>query len=109
MLVLCNLMYNLSDLKDYAYIKAESLSEEYKASVREEYLALKSGEKITDTQAKTMAEQRCDDIKTNELKASYQARQLKSLYDDSDRMINYTQTKVKSMSDSNVRSKIERK
>lgn len=109
MLVLCNLMYNLSDLKDYAYIKAEALSEEYKAGVREKYLALKSGEKITDSTARAQAEEGCDDIKQQELKASYQARQLKSLYDDSERLINYSQTKIKSLSDGLIRSKIERK
>jgi len=109
MLMLCNLMYNLSDLKDYAYIKAEALSEEYKASVREEYLAIKNGgEKTTDGMAKATAEKRCDEIKQQELKASYQARQLRSLYEDSDRLINYSQTKIKSLSDSAVRSKIER-
>ena len=110
MLVLCNLMYNLSDLKDYAYIKAEALSEEYKANIREKYLALKNGtEKVTDSMAKAMAEEQCDDIKRQELKASYQARQLKSLYDDSERLINYSQTKVRSLSEGVIRSKFERK
>lgn len=110
MLVLCNLMYNLSDLKDYAYIKAEALSEEYKVVVRDNYLAIKNGqEKMTDSMAKALSEKRADDIKQKELKANYQSRQLKSLYDDSERLINYSQTKVKSLSDSMVRSKIERK
>ena len=110
MLVLCNLMYNLSDLRDYAYIKAEALSEDYKASVRDKYLELKEGgEKMTDAMAKSRAEQECDGIKTQELKANYQARLLRSLYEDSDRLINYSQTKIKSLSDSVVRSKIERK
>lgn len=110
MLVLCNLMYNLTDLKDYAYIKAESLSEEYKSAVRDAYLRIKKSEfKVTDGLAKAMAEQECDEIKKQELKASYQARQIKSLYDDSDRLVSYSQTKVKSISDSLVRSKIERK
>jgi hypothetical protein len=110
MLSLCSLLYNLSDLKDYAYIKAEALSEEYKSSLREEYLALKrGGEKMTDTMAKSLAEQKCDEIKDRELKASYQARQLKSLYDDSDRLISYTQSKVKSLMDNTIRSSIERK
>ncbi len=110
MLVLCNLMYNLSDLKDYAYIKAEALGEEYKSSVRDSYIAYKNGqEKMTDSMAKSLAEQECDDIKEQEIKAGYQARKLKSLYDDSERLINYSQTKIKSLSDSVVRSKIERK
>jgi hypothetical protein len=107
---LCKIMDNLSDLKDYAYIKAEALSEEYKSSVRDEYLELKSGkEKITDGMAKAQAESVCDDIKARELKASHQARWLKSLYDDCDRLISYTQTKVKSQSDGFIRSNIERK
>lgn len=110
MMVLCTLLYNLSDLKDYAYIKAEALSEEYKSMIREEYITIKeSGEKITDSMAKSLAEQKCDSIKQQELKANYQARQLRSLYEDTDRLINYSQTKIKSLSDSMVRSKIERK
>lgn len=110
MMVLCTLLYNLSDLKDYAYIKAEALSEEYKSMIREEYITIKeSGEKITDSMAKSLAEQKCDSIKQQELKANYQARQLRSLYEDTDRLINYSQTKIKSLSDSVVRSKIERK
>ena len=110
MLLLCSLMYNLSDLKDYAYIKAEALSEEYKDSVRKEYIALKEGkEKITDTMAKSLAEDRAEHIKEKELKANYQARQLKSLYDDSDRLISYTQSKIKSFVDNTIRSSIERK
>jgi hypothetical protein len=110
MMILCTLMYNLSDLKDYAYIKAEALGEEYKATVRDEYLALKkSEEKMTDTMAKSTAEQRCDEIKEMQMKADYQARQLRSLYDDCDRLISYSQSKIKSISDSVIRSKIERK
>ncbi|TAH64664.1 MAG: hypothetical protein EWM47_12125 [Anaerolineaceae bacterium] len=110
MLLLCSLMYNLSDLKDYAYIKAEALSEEYKDSVRKEYISLKEkGEKVTDTMARALAEDRAEYIREKELKAEYQARQLKSLYDDSNRLISYTQTKVKSVADNEIRSKIERR
>lgn len=110
MLVLCNLMYNLSDLKDYAYVKAESLAEEYKSEVRSKYIELKNGtEKMTDTMAKSRAEEECNDIKEQEIKAGYQARQLKSLYDDSERLISYTQSKIKSISDNIIRSNIERK
>ena len=110
MLLLCSLMYNLSDLKDYAYIKAEALSEEYKDSVRKQYISLKEkGEKVTDTMARALAEDRAEYIREKELKAEYQASQLKSLYDDSNRLISYTQTKVKSVADNEIRSKIERK
>jgi hypothetical protein len=86
------------------------LSEEYKSAVRDAYLRIKKSEfKVTDGLAKAMAEQECDEIKRQELKAIYQARKIKSLYDDSDRLVSYSQTKVKSISDSVVRSKIERK
>jgi hypothetical protein len=106
---LCKIMDNLSDLKDYAYIKAEALSEEYKSSVRDEYLELKNGkEKITDGMAKAQAESVCDDIKARELKANHQARWLKSLYDDCARLISFSQSKVKSQSDAFIRSNIER-
>lgn len=112
---LCKIMDNLSDLKDYAYIKAEALGEEYKSAVRDEYLRLKSiplsprEGKMTDGLAKAQAEASCDDIKAKELKASHQARWLKSLYDDSERLISFTQSKVKSEMDSFVRSNIDRK
>lgn len=110
MFTLAKIMYNLSDLKDYAYIKAEALDEEYKSSVRDEYLKIKNdGEKVTDGMAKATAEQRCDDIKANMLKVEHQARWLKSLYDDCERLISFSQTKVKSHVDGFVRSNIERK
>jgi len=106
---LCKIMDNLSDLKDYAYIRAEALSEEYKSSVRDEYLHLKKTEpKITDGMARAQAEASCDDIKAMELKASHQARWLKSLYDDCARLISFSQTRVKSQTDSFIRSNIER-
>lgn len=105
---LCKIMPNLSDLKDYAYIKAEAISEEYKSSVRDNYLRLKKSEQITDGMAKAQAEALCDEIKANELKASHQARWLKSLYDDSDRIISFTQSKVKTMADERIRTNIQR-
>jgi hypothetical protein len=105
---LAKIMPNLSDLKDYAYIKAEAIGEEYKSSVRDEYIHLKKTEKITDGMAKAQAEATCDEIKEKELKASHQARWLRSLYDDCDRLISYTQTKAKTMVDDRIRSNVER-
>jgi len=107
---LTKIMDNLSDLKDYAHIKAEVLGEEYKSAVRDEYLRLKKNEfKITDGMAKAQAEASCDEIKAKELKASHQARWLKSLYDDCARLISFSQSKIKSEMDSFVRSNIDRK
>lgn len=106
---LCKIMPNLSDLKDFAYIKAEALGEEYKSAIRDEYLRLKKTEKITDGMARAQAEASCDEIKEQELKAGHQARWLKSLYDDCNRLINYTQSKIKSMSDEMIRNNIDRK
>lgn len=111
---LCKIMPNLSDLKDYAYIKAEALGEEYKSTIRDEYLRLKSipltkeDGKMTDGLAKAQAEKFADPVKEKELKASHQARWLKSLYDDCDRLIGYTQSKIKTMSDERIRSNIQR-
>lgn len=105
---LTKIMPNLSDLKDYAYIKAEALGEEYKSRVRDEYIHLKKTEKITDGMARAQAEASCDEIKEKELKASHQARWLKSLYDDCSRLINFTQSKIKSMSDERIMSNIDR-
>jgi len=107
---LCKIMSNLSDLRDFAYIKTEALEEEYKSTVRDKYLALKeSGVAKTDTMAKSLAEKESDSIKEEALKAKHQARWLKSLYDDCDRLISFTQTKVKGQSESFVRANIERK
>lgn len=109
---LCKIMPNLSDLKDYAYIKAEALGEEYKSAIRDEYLRLKSipltkeDGKMTDGLAKAQAEKSADHIKEKELKASHQARWLKSLYDDCDRLIGYTQSKIKTMVDDRIRTNI---
>ena len=107
---LCKIMPNLSDLKDFAYIKAEALGEEYKSAIRDEYLRLKKTEaKMTDGMARAQAEASCDGIKEEELKAGHQARWLKSLYDDCNRLINYTQSKIKSMADERILSNIDRK
>ncbi len=104
---LCKIMDNLSDLKDYAYIQAEALGEEYKSSVRDAYLEIKkSGEKVTDKMAEAQAEISCDETKERALKAEHQARWLRSLYDDMDRLINFTQTKAKVMVDSKIRTNI---
>lgn len=102
------LMDNLSDLKEYAYIKSESLGEEYKSKVRAKYLELKkSGQKITDGLAKAEAEQFAESTKQEELVAIHQARRLRDLYENLSRLINFTQTKIKSMDDSRVRSNID--
>jgi hypothetical protein len=101
---LCKIMPNLSDLKDFAYIKAEALGEEYKSAIRDNYLRIKKTEQITDGMAKAQAEELCDEIKANELKASHQARWLRSLYDDLDRLVSYTQTKAKTMVDDRIRN-----
>lgn len=112
---LCKIMPNLSDLKDYAYIKAEAVGEEYKSAVRDEYLRLKSipltkeDGKMTDGMAKAQAEASCDSIKEEELKVSHQARWLKSLYDDCSRLISFSQSKIKSETDNFIRSMTERK
>lgn len=103
---LCKIMPNLSDLKDFAYIKAEALGEEYKSAIRDNYLRIKKTEQITDGMAKAQAEALCDKIKESELKANYQARWLRSLYEDLDRLISFTQTKTKTMVDDRIRNNI---
>lgn len=104
---LCKLMDNLGGLKEYTYLHAEALEEEYKSKVRDEYLSLKrGGDKITDGMAKALAEQKFDSIKQEELIAVYKSRRLKELYDNVARLINFTQTKVKSMDDGRVRHNI---
>ena len=107
---LCKFMDNLSDLKEFAYIRAETLGEEYKTRVRDEYLKIKdsgkSGEKVTDTLARARAEKNSDPTKQQELEAIHQSRRLRELYENVSRMINFTQTKIKSMDDSRVRSNI---
>jgi len=104
---LCKLMPNLSDMKDYAYVNAQAVEDEYKSAVRDEYLKLKTGEeKMTDGMAKAQAEQRCDSIKKEQLKAEHKARWLRSLYDDCDRLISFTQTKAKTINDDRIRSNI---
>jgi hypothetical protein len=61
---LCKIMPNLSDLKDFAYIKAEAVAEEYKSAVRDKFIELKnSGEKMTDSLARSLAEKECDKLK----------------------------------------------
>lgn len=106
---LCKIMNNLSDLKEYAYIQSEAIGEEYKSCVRDEYLEIKSsGEKVTDSMAKAKAEQKYDETKQRELKAVHQERWLRSLYNDCNRLINFTQSKIKSHVDNFVRSNIQR-
>lgn len=104
---LAKIMDNLSDLKDYAILVAEATEEEYDSAVRDKYLELKeSGEKITDAMAKAKAEQSCEDIKKRELQTRYESRLLNDLYRDCERLISFSQTKVKSLVDNSIRSNI---
>lgn len=99
------LMYNIGDLKDYSYARVQALGEEYKSAVRDKYIELKQGgEKMTDTMAKSLAEKECDDIKEQELEADHKARYLRSLYDACDKIISFTQTKAKTLVDTEIRS-----
>jgi hypothetical protein len=56
--------------------------------------------------SKSLVEQKCGDIKGRELKADYQARWLRSLYDDCERIVSFSQTKVKSEVDNRIRENI---
>lgn len=102
---LAKIMNNLSDLKDYAILVAEASEEEYDSAVRDKYLELKeSGEKITDAMAKAKAEQACEHLKEKELVARYKSRLLNDLYKDCERLISFSQTKVKSLVDDKIRT-----
>lgn len=104
---LTKIMDNLSDLKDYAILVAEASEEEYDSSVRDKYIELKeSGDKITDAMAKAKSEQLCEELKKKELTARYQSRLLNDLYRDCERLISFSQTKVKSIVDNSIRSNI---
>lgn len=104
---LCKIMDNLSDLKDYARLKADAYNEEYESTVRDTYLSLKeSGVKMTDAMCKAKAEQKNDELRRKEIASEYQSRLLNDLYKDCDRLINFTQTKIKSLVDEKIRTKI---
>lgn len=104
---LCKIMDNLSDLKDYARLRADASKEERESAVRDTYLELKqSGEAGTDSMAKAKAEQEHDDLKRQEIATEYQSRILSDLYRDCDRLINFTQTKIKSLVDGSIRANI---
>lgn len=104
---LAKIMDNLSDLKDYAILLAEASEEEYDSSVRDKYIELKeSGEKITDAMAKAKAEQLCEPLKAKELTTRYKSRVLIDLYRDCERLISFSQTKVKSLVDNTIRTNI---
>jgi hypothetical protein len=108
-LTLCYLMTNLGEMKDLAYARAENMAEEYKSKVNDIYLEKKASEKkMTDKQSEAEAKQECDELKEEELILSFQARWLKSLYDNCDRIVSFTQTKVKSYKDEEIRSNIQR-
>lgn len=104
---LAKIMDNLSDLKDYAILVAEASEEEYDSTVRDKYIELKErGEKITDSMAKAKAEQLCESLKEKELASRYQSRVLADLYRDCERLISFSQTKVKSLVDNSIRSNV---
>lgn len=104
---LCKIMDNLSDLKDYAILVAEASEEEYDSAVRDKYLSLKeSGEKITDAMAKAKAEQSCEELRAKEISSRYKSRVLNDLYRDCERLISFSQTKVKSIVDNTIRANI---
>jgi hypothetical protein len=104
---LVKIMNNLSRLKDGAYLEAEAKEAEYKSARRERYIALKNGtEKITDSMATMLAEKDCEGIELEWKVASAVARTLKSLYEDIERLVNFTQTKIKSHVDDRIRTNI---
>jgi acetolactate synthase regulatory subunit len=104
---LVKIMNNLSKLKDSAYLEAESMEAEYKSAKRDKYISLKNGEeKITDSMANMLAERDCESIELDWKVASAIARTLKSLYEDIERLVNFTQTKIKSHVDDRIRSNI---
>lgn len=104
---LAKVMDNLSEMKDFASLRADATEEEYDFNVTKLYLSFKE-DGMTDKTATESAKIKCADIKKRELSAKYQARILSDLYKDCERLINFTQTKIKSLVDSQVRSNIER-
>lgn len=104
---LAKIMDNLSDLKDFAILVSEASKEEYDSAVRDKYLELKeSGEKMTDAMAKAKSEQACEELKKKELSSRYESRLLNDLYKDCERLISFSQTKVKSLVDNSIRTNI---
>ena len=104
---LAKIMDNLSDLKDFAILVAEASKEEYDMSVRDKYLEFKrGGEKMTDKMAGELAEKECDELKKKELQARYESRLLNDLYKDCERLISFSQTKVKSLVDNSIRANV---
>ena len=102
---LAKIMDNLSGIKDYMRLTMEAQEEEYKSGVRDHYLALKQGEdKITDGMAKALAEKENESSKQDHVVATYQYHVMNDLYKDCERLISFTQTKIKSMQDSSIRS-----
>ena len=107
---LTKLMYNLSDLRLDLILASDIAEEDYKSKLRQHYLELKGGEvKMTEVEAKARSEEACSPLKRDEIQARYNARLVSDLYRDSERLINFTQTKIKSMTNEIVRSKMERK
>lgn len=103
---LAKIMDNLSEIKDYASLKAESCEEEYDSTVRAKYLEYKNVQGMTDKKAEELAKADCDELKKEELSSRYQARVVADLYKDCERIIGFTQTRVKSMVDNQIRSNI---
>lgn len=101
------IMDNLSEIKEYATLKAELAEEEYDQKVNGTYLELKNGpEKISDSSAKATAEIECYELKKKEISTRYISRLVNDLYKDCERVINFTQTRVKSVVDSKIRSNL---
>jgi hypothetical protein len=104
---LVKLMYNLGEMVEVEQAKLDLVAEEYKDAVRATYLENKD-KKLSDNTARTDAEVQHKALKQKEILQSLRRGSLKRLYETCDRMVNFTQTKVKLLTNEAVRSKLER-
>lgn len=99
------LLDNLAEIMEYASMKNTTIKEVYDNNVDQRFIELKnSGEKLSESTIKAMSETENYHLLEEGRASKYIAKQLSRLYENCERVINFTQTRVKNMTDSRVRS-----
>lgn len=99
------LLDNLAEIMEYASMKHTTIKEVYDNNVDQRFIELKnSGEKLSESTIKAMSETENYHLLEEGRASKYIAKQLGRLYENCERIINFSQTRVKNITDSRVRS-----
>lgn len=92
---LSSLMVNLGQMVVDTKLESEASEEYRKSAYREVFLQLKKSKKCTDQVAKNQAESEIESLIENELSARHRAGIIRAFYNDVERLISVSQSRMK--------------